>query len=92
MLDMSENLTQTISEGLMFHYKPWTLLITFLFTKRNLKSTRSNIVFTTLNYGYIPLIGVLTDSNKAPFNPILPDGVRPKPPTKPAHISDRISP
>lgn len=34
----------------------------------------------------------LTDSNNAPFNPILPDGVKPKPPTKPAHISDRISP
>lgn len=34
----------------------------------------------------------LTDSNNAPFKPILPDGVRPRPPTKPAHISDKISP
>lgn len=34
----------------------------------------------------------LTDSNKAPFNPIFPEGVKPKPPTKPAHISDIISP
>lgn len=34
----------------------------------------------------------LTDSNNAPFNPMLPEGVRPRPPTKPAHISERISP
>lgn len=34
----------------------------------------------------------LTDSNKAPFRPILPDGVKPRPPTKPAHMSDKMSP
>lgn len=35
---------------------------------------------------------VLTDSNRAPLSPILPDGVSPRPPTKPAHISDKMSP
>lgn len=34
----------------------------------------------------------LTDSNSAPFKPMLPDGVNPSPPTKPAHMSERISP
>jgi len=34
----------------------------------------------------------LTDSNRAPLRPMLPLGVRPRPPTRPAHISDKMSP
>lgn len=45
-----------------------------------------------INIKLIHTNNICTDSNKAPFRPIFPLGVRPSPPTSPAHMSDKISP
>jgi hypothetical protein len=34
----------------------------------------------------------LTDSKMDAFSPMLPEGVRPSPPMRPAHMSERMSP
>lgn len=48
---------------------------------------------TTIHYYYrYTSGGILTDSKRAPLSPMLPEGVRPSPPTRPAHMSDMMSP
>lgn len=57
---------------------PWTFCNE---NKQVYSQSQYNIIYVTL-----------TDSNRAPFKPMFPDGVRPSPPTSPAHISDKMSP
>lgn len=51
-----------------------------------------NLKIQAESHGNFFVKNILTDSNSAPLSPIFPDGVSPNPPTKPAHMSDKISP
>lgn len=66
--------------------------MTHFHTVQSSLQSQCQFVLIKIESSYSKKMKMLTDSNNAPFKPMLPDGVNPSPPTKPAHMSERISP
>lgn len=70
----------------------WTLSIIFVTAMQDLQHfTLCNKMFKVLVYLNSMNMTQLTDSNMAPDSPILPLGVTPSPPIRPAHKSLKIN-